>query len=663
MKLRPKLFLLLIGVIILPLIVGIAFTYMDIKTSINNIEIDKGKIYIASANQYLNLLESNHGDSYLAWTSWDDYYNAVEDKNLDWINNNILASAKEDSNSEVILTLDKNAKVLTQINAVKEWQQKDFKNFDLFEKLNENTNYVSGIEKTSDGLYITTIVKLVKSDDPKFKNSNGFTVYARKLKDSILEKGKTMIGIDIAIKIDNGELLSTKKNVKMENSDSKSFKNNQVMTYTKIMGESIDIQAELPFIDSSGTQVGILHIEATSKSEVISLNKLKKNSVLLTSTLMLSVIFVCILIIRTILTPLSLILTEAEGIAEGDLTSENKMLNRFTLSKDEIGQFTRAFETMKGNLKAIISVVKKLSKEVTELSENMAEAARSSEKSSQQISSSTNIMAEGASMQNEQVVSIQLQIEASVKESEKGYNMANEMLTTAKFSSDIAINGRNQIKEVIDHYEWFSKTLEFATESIQNLGKRSNEIGEFVSIITGIASQTKLLSLNASIEASRAGEDGKGFSIVASEIKKLSESSTNAAKTIAELISDAQIETSITVKSMESNLEKVNTQLSSIKNGGEALETIVKKVKETENSASDIYSIYKQLQVMSENINRSVNDISSVIGDNAAYAEEVAASSDEQYSSMGKIVSTTSELASLAENLQKEISKFKSDTL
>ena len=65
---------------------------------------------------------------------------------------------------------------------------------------------------------------------------------------------------------------------------------------------------------------------------------------------------------------------------------------------------------------------------------------------------------------------------------------------------------------------------------------------------------------------------------------------------------------------------------------------------------------------MSENINHSVNEISSVIGDNATYAEEVAASSDEQYISMGKIVSTTSELASLAENLQKEISKFKSDT-
>ncbi len=661
MKLRFKIFLLLIGIIIIPLIIGISFTHKYIKTSINDIEIEKGKSYIYSANEYVNLLKSNHGESYLTWTSWTDYYNAVFNKDVDWIKANIFISAKEDTNNEVIIALNNDGSILAEINAPKEWKKLNFKNFDLLKKLNKDSKCVSGIEKTSDGVYITTIVKLAKSDDDKFESTNGFTVYARKLKDDLLQKGKNMIGADIVMKMDDGSVFSTNKSLKLENTDSKNFSNNEVKSYSKIIGDSMNIEAEQPFTDFSGKLIGILHIEANSKAEAVSLNKLTKNSIILIAILMLSVTLVCFLIMKIILEPLNLIVKQAQEIANGNLTDEDNVgiLNKYTDTGDEIGQFVRAFKSMKSNLRIMISRVKESAIEVDRLSEDMVKSAESTGKASEHIAASTNTMAEGAALQNEQVVNIQHHIETSVIKTKEGFEKANEMLEVARFSSDVAIIGKNQIKEVIEQYEWFSETVEYATEAIQNLDKRSEKIGEFIDIITDISSQTNLLALNASIEAARAGESGKGFAVVAEEIRKLSDSSSTAVKTISELIVDVQQETSITVKTMDSNLEKVNMQLSAIKKGGDALETIVSKVKETENSAVNIYDIYKEIEKLSEIVNHSVNEILGIVSDNAAYSQEVAASSQQQYSSMEEIVVSATKLVTLSENLENQISKFK----
>jgi len=242
---------------------------------------------------------------------------------------------------------------------------------------------------------------------------------------------------------------------------------------------------------------------------------------------------------------------------------------------------------------------------------------------------------------------------------EEGFKKVNNMLDISKSSSNVAMDGRKQIKEVIEQYEYVRKTVKLATESVQNLGKRSAEIGNFIHTIKGIAEQTNLLALNASIEAARAGESGRGFSVVAEEIRKLAEDSSKAAETISELIGDSQKETSITIKTAEDNLEKVNRQLALIEKSGDSLETIVAKVKETEENISDMHDIYQEVQDMSEVINQSINEISNIIEDSVAYTEEVAASSEEQHSSMEEVVLSVEKLASLTINLQTEVNKFK----
>lgn len=173
-------------------------------------------------------------------------------------------------------------------------------------------------------------------------------------------------------------------------------------------------------------------------------------------------------------------------------------------------------------------------------------------------------------------------MQKTIEEVSKSLQKAEITLNSAIESTHIARKGEEAINEAIMHLSDVTKTVSYATDSIQKLGKRSEEIGGIITVITGIAEQTNLLALNAAIEAARAGDQGKGFAVVASEVRQLAEQSSLAAGQITNLINDIQAETSVTVRTMESNLLAVEEQVTIINKGGSALKEIVEKVVETE---------------------------------------------------------------------------------
>jgi methyl-accepting chemotaxis protein len=241
----------------------------------------------------------------------------------------------------------------------------------------------------------------------------------------------------------------------------------------------------------------------------------------------------------------------------------------------------------------------------------------------------------------------------------KGFKIVGRTLENARSSTTIAESGKSSIIDSINDLKSVSAAVESATNSIQNLENRSNEIGNIVSIITGIASQTNLLSLNASIEAARAGAAGRGFAIVADEIRKLAEESGNAAKNIRNLIKEIQTETNTTVQLMEGNLEQVHLQVDKIKVGGESLEQIVKVVINTEEHVSEIYEAFTSTQTMSKNMVDAITEISSIVEEAAAYSEQVAATTQEQSAAVEDMVMRAEELLALSSKLKGKIDIFK----
>ncbi|MDR3591659.1 MAG: methyl-accepting chemotaxis protein [Negativicutes bacterium] len=232
-------------------------------------------------------------------------------------------------------------------------------------------------------------------------------------------------------------------------------------------------------------------------------------------------------------------------------------------------------------------------------------------------------------------------------------------MTTASRTSRVSADGIKSLQQAIEQLGDVRKTVRFATESIHNLGKRSEEIGSIVDVITGIAGQTNLLALNAAIEAARAGEHGRGFGVVAEEVRKLAEESAEAATKIGNLIRDIQAETSVTVRTMESNLDQVDVQVGTIETGGTSMNEVSGAIDLTAQNVGSLLNRLQTLDAHSDSVLAAVGDMVRVVQGTAAAAQEVAASAQEQSASTEEMAALSKTVAEIADELKQLIGRFR----
>lgn len=364
-----------------------------------------------------------------------------------------------------------------------------------------------------------------------------------------------------------------------------------------------------------------------------------------------------LLIKRAIIKPILASVAHGEQLAQGDFSYD--IPKQFLTRKDEIGTLAHSFDHITKSMRTMIKQVQLSAEQSAASAEELSASADQTEKSSNQIAITINEVASGATHQTDYISNILTKMNETVKEAAEGNDKSTKALENAKQSTMTAHHGNTAIQEAIHHLSTVKKTVANATDSIQKLGKRSEEIGGIITVITQIAEQTNLLALNAAIEAARAGEHGKGFAVVAAEVRKLAEQSSESAGKITDLIKDIQAETVITVGAMESNLNAVEEQVDIIKKGEEALDLIVRQAKETERGAKDSQEILQIINQHAQDVLSSIHEISGIIQQTAAATEQVSAAAEEQSATVEEISASSHELAKMAENLQEEIHKFK----
>ncbi len=168
-----------------------------------------------------------------------------------------------------------------------------------------------------------------------------------------------------------------------------------------------------------------------------------------------------------------------------------------------------------------------------------------------------------------------------------------------------------------------------SAENIEKLGESSKQIGEIISVIDDIADQTNLLALNAAIEAARAGEQGRGFAVVADEVRKLAERTTEATKQIASMIKGIQEETTEAVKAMNKGNQEVTSGIDLADKAGESLEEILSSTTEVMDMVNQIAAASEEQSATSEQISKNVQSISKVTSESASRIENVARSAEE----------------------------------
>lgn len=358
---------------------------------------------------------------------------------------------------------------------------------------------------------------------------------------------------------------------------------------------------------------------------------------------------------RIISRPVVAIAKAAERIASGDLTTQQVAVR----NRDEVGDLALSFNRMSQHLRELIvhvgastDQVAASAQQLTATSEQASHASSRIAETMQQVSSDAghgfNHLEDASKTINE--------LSAGVQHiADRAHIVSN----TASDAFERASEGGQTIQSAVSQMSSIQGTVEGLAEQIHGLGERSAEIGDILNAISNIARQTNILSLNAGIEAVRAGEHGRGFLVVAGEIRKLAEQSSQSAARIAELITAIQEDTKRAVRAMGTTRNEVASGIEAVQSAGVAFTHIQSSVHAVTGQIQEVSSSIQQIAAGAEQIVGAMKAVTTVSESTVSGAQEVSAATEEQLASMEEVSSSAKALSEMAEQLQEQIEKFK----
>jgi methyl-accepting chemotaxis protein len=331
-------------------------------------------------------------------------------------------------------------------------------------------------------------------------------------------------------------------------------------------------------------------------------------------------------ITRQIIIPLTQTLKVAERVAAGDLTH-----NLVSLRRDELGQLQRSMQSMTQGLRELIGGI---SDGVTQI----ASAAEELSAVTEQTSAGVN----NQKVETDQVATAMNEMAATVQEVARNAEEASEAAVAA---DQQAREGDKVVGEAIAQIERLAAEVSHSTEAMGELKRESDKIGSVLDVIKSVAQQTNLLALNAAIEAARAGEAGRGFAVVADEVRSLAQRTQKSTEEIEELIVGLQNGTQQVATIMDNSRTLTDSSVELTRRAGGSLESITRTVSAIQAMNQQIAAAAEQQSAVAEEINRSVLNVRDVSDQTSAASEETAASSVE--------------LARLGTHLQTLVGRFK----
>ncbi|MDQ7092937.1 methyl-accepting chemotaxis protein [Desulfosporosinus sp. PR] len=353
--------------------------------------------------------------------------------------------------------------------------------------------------------------------------------------------------------------------------------------------------------------------------------------------------------------PMAEMVANVQEVANGNLAIKKVEIK----SKDEVGSLGMALNAMTDNLRTLIEKVSELAIQVATSAGELTSTAEQSAQSTSQIAVSINEIASGAEQQVtaiDETSAIVEQMSAGIQQI--AVNTAT-VLESATKTANASHDGGKAITTAIEQMKSIEKTVTYSAEIITKLGERSNEIGEIVATISGIAGQTNLLALNAAIEAARAGEQGRGFAVVAEEVRKLAEQSSDAANKIAELIDEVQGDTNNAVSVMGTGTTEVKVGTEVVTAAGQAFNEIAALIVQVSDQVKEISASIQQIAGRSQDMVVSMREIDKIAKDASGQTQTVSATTEEHSASVEEIAASSESLAEMARDLQSAVNIFR----
>ncbi|MFM9276772.1 methyl-accepting chemotaxis protein [Paenibacillus jiagnxiensis] len=358
--------------------------------------------------------------------------------------------------------------------------------------------------------------------------------------------------------------------------------------------------------------------------------------------------------LRSIMVPLGRLQRGTKVISEGNLT-ERIQLQR----NDEFGELARDFDQMTKSLHAMVTEVNQTSSHLTSSAEVIKESTEQTTLSVQSVAETVQEAAETALASAESSEQTAFAVEEMARGVSSIAESATAIVDSASRTEEDVTNGSRRITTVRSQMDRILQAVHETGNSINELSRLSDHAREMNDAIADIAKQTNLLSLNASIEASRAGEAGRGFAVVAEEVRKLSEQSKHTASEISTIIGQM-------VELIERSTHQMNTEVrSQVSEGLRVSEEAQTAFNSIERSTAHIVDQIQTVSAAAEQISASTQEVSATVTElanmskqSAESAQTTSAAAEEQMAAMEEISSSTQELAHMAESLQQMVRRF-----
>ena len=380
--------------------------------------------------------------------------------------------------------------------------------------------------------------------------------------------------------------------------------------------------------DYSGNPVGVLEIAIDRGRYMAQINSARNLILLIDVSALMIGLLIAWLISCSITKPLANAVSAMNDIAQGDgdLTKRLRVQGQ-----NEIAQLAQAFNQFAEKVRQIVTQVAGSTTQLAAAAEQMAT-----------ITQQTNENVQQQQMETEQVATAMNEMTATVQEVARH---ATEASAAAKSADEEATGGKEVVANTVSTIDTLANEIETATTVINKVEKESEKIGAVLDVIRGIAEQTNLLALNAAIEAARAGEQGRGFAVVADEVRTLASRTQESTQEIHAMIESLQQESREAVHAMEYSRERSQNSVKQAALAGESLNAITNAVTAISDMNIQIAAAAEQQSCVADEINKNINNIAQVVHRTADGAQQIFSSSNE--------------LARLSADLQQLVNQFK----
>lgn len=407
--------------------------------------------------------------------------------------------------------------------------------------------------------------------------------------------------------------------------------------------------------NSNGEIIGVLGLDfEMNQLAILMRENIKSNTLYVTLASFFIGIFLIFFFIRSFTKRIYSVRDGIASLEKGDYTQRIHVKG-----KDELAELSHSFNQMADSTQSLLNQVLISTRNVTHSANEVFSKTEAYSLHTEEISGAIEEIASGATNQASsaeenarQITELDEMVKQLQEDSQGAATFADQTESLSTEGAQKLISLSNLSKEVTNKNQ-------LSVETIQQLSKKSNQVGEITKIITELSQQTNLLALNAAIEAARAGEHGRGFAVVADEVRKLAEQSGKSASNIEEIISDIQKEILKTIQSMDEMKIIVDKQNIAVDDTKVSFEGITKAVEETTDRIQRISRFIQQVNEKKDGMLSSIENMSAVSEETAASAEEVSATTDEQKNLIKHLLELAGHLEQTADQLEEKIKKFK----